>query len=230
MGYERCPTGHKSSFGSARASGTRKEWSMNWTDHWPMGLMWASLLLFVGTLIAVIRFLNNASERSDGRAEPGDENRADDDCIDTRPGRSRSSEGSVVLGLMVFVVAVTVSYAALAHRPGEDRALPRDGVLWTPKALLRDFFVSSERVEYQRTPLTTAEQTYLAAFTRTERENPTHVLYVARTGARRRVQSPMGCTSTCRKTVETVRRALFVAPRAASFDLEPASLRALQRR
>ncbi|NNE17426.1 MAG: hypothetical protein HKN10_03005, partial [Myxococcales bacterium] len=150
---------------------------MNWTENWPTGLMWVSVLLFVGALFGVVRFLRNASERRDGLDWS-----ADEDADEIHPERRPSTKGFIAVGILVFVVGMALSYVALAHRPDRDRVLPPDGVLWTPEALLRDFFRSSEEVTYQEISLTPEERAQLAALTRTDRENPTHLLYVARTG------------------------------------------------
>ena len=118
---------------------------MSWGENWPMGLMVASALLFVGALFAIARFLRNTSERQEGL-----DLLAPEDHDETPPERRRSTEGFISVGLLAFVVAMTVTHVAFAHRPDRDRQLPPDGVLWTSEALLRDFFPSSERVAYQR--------------------------------------------------------------------------------
>jgi len=152
---------------------------MNWMENWPTALMWASVLLFVGALFAIVRFLRNASDPQDGLDWPSQE-----DLEETHPERRRSTHGSISVGLLAFVVAMAVSYVAFAHRPPRARELPPDGVLWAPEALLRDFFPASERVAYQLVSLTPEEQTQLAALTRVELENDTQLLFVAQTGAR----------------------------------------------
>jgi len=152
---------------------------MNWAEDWPMGLMAVSVLFLIGGLLAAVRFLRYASDREDRLESPPPEG-----LEGTHPERRRSTEGLISVGLLAFVVVMSVSYVALAHRPARDRVLPPDGVLWTPEALLRDFFSSSERVAYQPISLTSEEQAKLAALTRVEREKPTRILYVARTGAR----------------------------------------------
>lgn len=144
-----------------------------------MALMWASLFLFLGTLFAVVRFLKNSSDGPEGLEWP-----ADEDLEDIHPDRGHSTEGFIVVGLLAFTIAIAVSYVGFAHDPGRDRPLPPDGVLWTPEALLRDFFQSSEQVHYKRMSLTREEQAQLATLTRTERANARQLLYVARTGAR----------------------------------------------
>ncbi|MBT8467871.1 MAG: hypothetical protein KJN97_03885, partial [Deltaproteobacteria bacterium] len=125
---------------------------MNWTENWPTVLMWGSVLLIVGTLFAVLRFLRNASDPQDELDWPPEE-----DLKETRPDRRPSTRGFVPVGVLAIMVAMAVSYVAFAHRPDGDRVLPPDGVLWTPEALLRDFFPSSERVAYQQMSLTPEE-------------------------------------------------------------------------
>jgi hypothetical protein len=132
---------------------------MSWMENWPTALMWASILLFVGALFAIARFLRNASDpRDDALDWP-----AAEDLEKTDADRRRSSEGFISLGLVAFVVATAVSCVAFAHRPDRDRALPSNGILWTPQVLLRDSFPTSERVTHQKIPLTQEEQAQLAA-------------------------------------------------------------------
>ncbi len=153
---------------------------MNWTENWPMSLMGASILLLIVGLLAVVRFLRNASDREDGL-----DWRTDDDLEEAhRTEGRRSTEGFIAVGLLAFIVAMAVTSVAFAHRPARARVLPPDGVLWTPEALLRDFFPSAERVAYQAMSLTPEEQAQLAALTRADFEKPTQRIYVAQTGTR----------------------------------------------
>lgn len=38
---------------------------MNWAQDWHVVLMWASALLLLGALLAVVHFVGNASSRND---------------------------------------------------------------------------------------------------------------------------------------------------------------------
>jgi len=153
---------------------------MDWSMSWPMGLMWISVFFFVGALFAVARFLRNAAEPREDELGWS----ADEDLRETDVQRTRSVKGLILIGLLVLLVAMAVSYVALAHGPSRHRALPPDGVLWTTETLLRDFFPASERVAYERVSLSPQEQTRLAALTHVERERAAQVLFVARTGTR----------------------------------------------
>ena len=109
---------------------------MDWSMSWPIGLMWVSVLFFVGALFAVARFLRNASEpREDALDWPANAEFEEEDVE-----RSRSTKRFIVVGVLAFLVAMAVSYVAFAHGPSRDRTLPPDGVLWTAETLLRHFF------------------------------------------------------------------------------------------
>jgi len=57
-------------------------------------------------------------------------------------------------------------------------------VLWTPAALLREFFPSSERVAYERVRLSLEAQAELRKLTSVKQVADTHIVFVARTGTR----------------------------------------------
>jgi len=143
-----------------------------------MGLMWVSVLLFIGALFAIVRFLRNASDAPDDAHDWP----AEADLEGMRVGPRRCTQRCFWVGLLAFVVAMALSYVAFAHRPPVDRGLPPNGVLWTAEALLRDFFPSSEQVAYER--IQPPEKQQLREPTRVLQENDTQVLFVARSRTR----------------------------------------------
>ena len=152
---------------------------MSSAEDWPTVLMWASMALLAGALLAIVQFVRNSSESQDGH-----DWRSAEDFRKTDSEPRRSARGFISLGLLVVVVLVTMASTALAHGPDRDRPLPPNGVLWTAEALLRDFFASSDRVGYRKVSLTHEETTQLAALTGVEPEKDAQLVYVAETGAR----------------------------------------------
>ena len=152
---------------------------MSSAEDWPTVLMWASMALLAGALLAIVQFVRNSSESQDGH-----DWRSAEDFRKTDSEPRRSARGFISLGLLVVVVLVTMASIALAHGPDRDRPLPPNGVLWTAEALLRDFFASSDRVGYRKVSLTHEETTQLAALTGVEPEKDAQLVFVAETGAR----------------------------------------------
>ncbi len=152
---------------------------MSWAEDWPSVLMWASVALFVGALLAIVRFVRSFSGKTQRPGWPDHEGLPQADSK-----QPRSAEGFVSAVLLVLFFGATIGATALAHGPGRDRPLPTNGVLWSAEALLRDFFPSSDQVVYRKISLTPEEKTRLATLTGVERESSSQLLYVAKTGTR----------------------------------------------
>lgn len=86
--------------------------------------------------------------------------------------------------LLILAMLAQAPSLADAHGPSLHRPLPPDGVFWTAKDLLGDFFSSSEKVSYQRFQLSPRDRSRVQKATGVEASDKPQVVYVARTGER----------------------------------------------